>query len=512
LADAQPGRGSGLSDETVLALLFGVTLVARALAFPFTENLYGDAVVRTEIAEHWLAAPKFITSFSDYVCQFGPLHTYYLAAFLKVWSNREVCSRLSSMVVGLLTIWPLYRLTLREFGRTAAIWAGLAFSLWGLHIQSSTTAGSEALGLCVFAFAVDALGEGLSSESFGPLARSAFFLNLGCAVRYDLWLYVPLFTLAVAMWGTDRIASVTKAVMFAGLASVFPLFWMEGNERALGDSLYPIHFIDQFHKTWTQSGIAWLGAPLMRLWGLVFWPGTLVLTLSPLYGLLCLAGMVRAFREKRHRMLAVFAVVPTLYFTCRAAVLLDFSPLARFTVSQVFLGIPYAYFGFTWFADRWASWARRTAVIAVAAVGVATPAIIAVMSYHVDSGWGNTLKPVSPVSTMPQIQMQVAHWLRDHVPAGESLVVDYDDAYTDIGVAFFSNIPEEHLVRSRWDDFPQRIAKNRARYLILLKKGKLLGRPEVKLEGAQLASYGIRYHRIQSFQGDDFQVFEADPG
>lgn len=513
---APAGQPRGLPDSVVVALLAGAALLVRALAFPFSENIYGDAVVRTELAERWLAAPHLITSFNDGVRQFGPLHTYFLAAFLALWHDRENAGRLGSLVVGVLTVVPTYRLTDLLFGRRAAIWACLGLALWGMHIQMSTTAGSEALALLLFALATEALLRGLQEQRFAPLAMAALWLNLACAVRYDVWMYIPLFTLGVAAWGGDRIAAVTRALMFAGLAVVFPLLWMQGNEKAMGDALYPIHYIDQFHHEWTQAGIAWLGATRMRLWGLVFWPGTLLLTLSPLLGLCALVGAGAALGRRGERLLVVLALVPTVYFTFRAAVLLNFSPLARFAAIQVWLCLPFALAGFERLTRRASTGLRRAAVAAVGICAVATPAALALESFHVDGGMGQTLKPVSPVTTMPTDQMEVAHWLRDHLPATDTLLLDFDDAYTDIGVAFFSNIPEDHLLRLRWETeeherFTARVAAHTPRAVLLLKAGKLLGQPGVRREGARLAAYGLTFRLEQSFFDGRYELFTAAP-
>lgn len=509
-----PAGRPALSDGAVLLLLAGLAVALRALAFPFTENLYGDSVVRTELAERWLAAPKLITSFNEGVFQFGPLHTYVNALFLALWHNRADAGRLASMVAGVLAIWPTWRVSHRLFGRTAAIWACAGFALWGMHIQMSTTAGSEALALCLFAFSIDGLLQGIEELRFGPMARSALFLNLACAVRYDMWMYIPLFGLAIALGSKDRIASGTRAVMFLGLASLFPLLWMEGNERAMGDALYPVHFIDQFHKQWTRDGVAWLGATRFRLWGLVFWPGTLLLTLSPFFGLCSLVGAGRALKTRENRLLVLLALVPTAYFTART-LLLTFSPLARFTVAQLWLCLPFTYAGFQLLTAK----LPRAATIAVGAlvalVAVATPVALAKVTYRVDDGWGNMLKPVSPVTTMPQDQMEVAHWLGASIPAPDALLVDYDDAYTDIGVAFFSNLPEERMVRLRWEDdknvpIAQRIAKAAPRAVVLWKNGKLLQHPEAHREGDALTAYGLHFHKVKGFSNDKFEVFRAD--
>ena len=48
----------------------------RLALLPFNENVYGDAIPRTEMAERWMTNPHLITAFGDGAGQYGPLHLY----------------------------------------------------------------------------------------------------------------------------------------------------------------------------------------------------------------------------------------------------------------------------------------------------------------------------------------------------------------------------------------------------------------------------------------------------
>src|SRR5688572_23895868 len=76
-------------SRLLLALVILGALVPRVAVFAVNENLYGDAVVRTELAEKWSKDPHWISSFGDGAFQFGPLHLYVVGTLLKVWPNRE---------------------------------------------------------------------------------------------------------------------------------------------------------------------------------------------------------------------------------------------------------------------------------------------------------------------------------------------------------------------------------------------------------------------------------------
>src|SRR5262249_29393918 len=146
------------------------------------------AVVRTELAKAWLTNPHWIGSAADGAHQFGPLHLYLVGAALWVWPAPEHAARLVSLVFGVASVVPLFYLTKRLFDETAAVWASLGLAVWGLHIQVSTTGGSEALGLFLFLSALALYAKGRAENTVWPLLGAAVFMNLMCATRYDGWL------------------------------------------------------------------------------------------------------------------------------------------------------------------------------------------------------------------------------------------------------------------------------------------------------------------------------------
>jgi 4-amino-4-deoxy-L-arabinose transferase-like glycosyltransferase len=484
-------------DWIVLGLLLAAFAVARVPLFPFAENLYGDSVVRSELAERWANEPKLYTSFQDGVYQFGPLHFYYMGLLMKAWPSREHATRLASLLMGLLLVLPVYRLGRRLFSRRAAIVAGLAMSVWSLHIQASTTAASEAVFLTLFFFALDYLFRGIDEQRFQPLAAAALFTNLVCALRYDGWMYPPLFALAIAVSGKDRIASATRGVLFGALAVAFPLWWMQMSEKASGDALYTIHYIDEFHARWVNDGIAWLGSSGQRAFSLFFWPGTLIATTSLLVGLLALVGIVRAFVKKEHRALALIALFPVAYYTFRGAVLLNFSPLARFFMAQVALALFYVDDGFAAVAGKLPAWGKKALVGATAALALATPIYLGVATAWKAGPVADTLRPISPLSTIPTDQMDAARFLKQKVQAGETVAVDEAPQYVDINVAFFTGLPEPRLARRRWENFEKQLREQpKPRWLFAAKGGVFETKDGLTVGGDQLSWRGETWSRV----------------
>ncbi|MHB8877661.1 MAG: ArnT family glycosyltransferase [Myxococcaceae bacterium] len=496
------------SSARVVALLLGVALLPRLLLLAVNENLYGDAVIRTELAERWWARPHWIASFDDGAFQFGPLHLYLMAFAVKLVPAREHAGRVLSLVFGVLTVWPLHALTRRLFGWQAAVWACLAFAAWGIHLQLSTTAASEALGLFLVMWMLALFAQGLEENRFAPIAYAAAVLNLACATRYDAWLMIPLFCGLLLLGDKDRIAAVTRAVFFGFLCLPFPLAWMQGNELDKGSALYPVHFIDQFHVAWFQEGVALWGDIPYRLQNLFFWPGVALFTLTPLVALFGAAGMVRSWRERRDlRWLLWVAWLPAAYFTFRSTVLGSFVPLGRFAVNQVALLLPFVAFGFTWMLGR-ANPALRKAVAGLAvACAVAFPMWLGLFTFHAEGSLQETLRPVSPTSTNPEAVMKVARYLADEAAAkGGAAIIDTDPNYRDLQIAFFSGLPEPRMARHRWEIFPVRLADADPHFLVRIEGGTLAQRPDFEIGSTRVRLGENWFDEVPGFQAP-FHVY-----
>lgn len=485
----------------LLALLVGAALLPRLVALVLNENWFGDAVVRTELAERWLESPHWIASYGDGAQQFGPLHVYLQALFLKVLPWREHAGRVLSLVVGVLAVVPLFRLTRRHFGERAAVWATLAFSAWGLHIQTSSTGASEALALCLMLLAFDGVSQAMDENRFGPLFWGAVALNLACATRYDAWLYIPLLTAGLFFAPGDRVAAVTKAVLFAFLCLPFPLVWMQGNELAHGSALYPIMQIEYFHWAWAGNEVARYSSWGFRALTVAFWPAMALVTLSPLVALLGFAGMRRAWKEQREvRWLVLAALVPAAYYTFRSVVLLNFVPLARFTLTQLALVLPFVWTGFRALAGHKDAAAQRRWKVAAVALAVVLPVALGAFTFRNDARPADTVRPVSPLTTNRRAVMSAARFVQQQAGARDALVLDDEPQYLDVQLGFYTGLPDARVARLRWETFHQDVARLAPAWLVRFDGGSLVKDKGVTLEGRTLTLDGAVYEELDGFE------------
>lgn len=491
--DAQPFRDDGSAvparevepkSKVLLWALVIAALLPRLAVLPFNENLYGDAVIRTELGGRWAANPHWIASFTDGAFQFGPLHLYLLGIALSIWPVAEHVGRVVSLIFGVLTVIPLFHLTRQLLGWRAALWAGLAFSVWGMHIQFSTTAGSEALALFLVVWTLSLFAAGVEEGRIAPVLYSALVLNLACATRYDAWLLIPLLALALLLGDKDRVAAIARATFFLLLCVPFPMVWMQGNELATGSPLAPIHHIEQFHRAWVSDGLGRLGPILYRLQNLFFWPGVALLTLTPLVALFGMAGMVRAWRERpNQRWLIWIACVPAAYFTFRGTVLMNFQPLARFTATQLVLLLPFVQPGFTWAMGGAGARLRGFVTGVTLALALGIPAAIGAYTFRTEGKYQDTIRPISPISTNPESVMRVARFIKEEVaPRAGAVILDDDEiAFTDMQIAFFCGLPEERMARYRWEIFPERLRSANPDFLVRIDGGKLAENPDFEV-------------------------------
>ncbi|MGZ6124706.1 MAG: glycosyltransferase family 39 protein [Myxococcales bacterium] len=444
-----------LKWKRALPALLALAAAARIGPFFLGYEHYGDAPVRIELAERWAQAPHLWHGFLE-TYQYGPLHLTLVGWLVRLLGDRVLAARLLSLASGLLCVWLLYRIAERERGREAALWAGLALALSPLHIQSSTTGASEAVFLALFLAALLLV---LREQALVP----ALLLGAAGLVRYDGWLYVPLF--AALLFQRQR--DVPRALGFCALAATPAFFWMWVNAHWTGDALAPLHHIDREHARLAQAAMAAHGGLPWRLEGRVFWPFAVCVIATPLFGLFALWGSARTLRRREPGWeLLALAWVPAAYFTFRTAVLADFWPMSRFAMVAAALSLVFMHDAL----ERVRPPLRALAVAAAAA----TPLVLVALCWNRTGELAERVRPVAPIGSLPSGIAEAAGWLRSHVGAGDTVLLDHSAWYLDIPLAFASGLPDAQLIRASWkEDFEDRLRRRTPTLAVLLVPGDL---------------------------------------
>lgn len=448
-----------MSRRTTL-LVLALAALPRLIVFPFAENVAGDAVVRSWLAHAWLEHPHLIGSSLQGCVQYGPLHLVLVALVEWLTGSEHLAGRLLSLIVGTLSAWPLFALARRVFSDRAAWWSVIVFSLWPLHIQASTTAASEALSGLFMLVAVAAVARSLDTRERAVLLAGGLALTLGAAVRYDVWLWVPL--LALVVWWRGR--SFARAFAFGAVAASFPVAWLLGHLVDTGDLLFPIRVIDDYHRIWFRSESAIWGEQTYRFIVLGFWPLTAAVTFTPIVTTLGAVALVRA-RSGSARWLMLMVVVPTVLLSLRGAVLESFVPLSRFTMKELSVFIVFIGSGLAALESRsrWAAWACVPILM--------TWVPLVELSARAPWRWANSFRAVSALSLNGEDLRIVAKELRTRAAQNDVVAVDIDPrGFDDIQLAFESGLPFRQVARRRAPSF-ETFAARGVRWLVLFDGG-----------------------------------------
>jgi hypothetical protein len=491
----EPSGAEARSGPRVWALAVLVAL-PRLLVFPANQNLFGDAIARTWLAHNWLRAPHVIGSFDQGAFQYGSLHVYLLALAEVLWPSLLHAGRVVSLLAGIASTFPLYALTRRRFGVRAATAAIFGFAFWGLHIQCATTSSSEALNLLLVFAALERFEAWFATSSRPALLACALWLVLATATRYDSWLLIPL--LAAVVWWRAR--KLWTAAWFAAAACAFAVPFMFGNWVDRGAPLYPFTYIDDFHRAWYPSEQASWGRATYRALCLVFWPGTAVVTLTPPVAFAGFAGLVRAWRTDRARWLVLLVLVPTVLYTLRSAVLGSFAPLTRFTVKEVALLLPFAWYGveplFARFPRLLAPLSGVTGLLCVV-----WAVWLGLFCAHPEGTWQTNLSPIAATSTLPPRLEVVCDWLAGNSDGQNSVLVDQDlVGYDDLIVGYFSGFAYEHQARRRSLSFDQRLSEREPSFLVRFEYGQLQREGALVVEGPLATFRGLQFIEMGGFE------------
>jgi len=499
-ADAPADRAT---SRLYLAVGIAATGLIRLAVFPFAQNFYGDPVMRLHALAEWLAHPFFLRSFVG-ARQFGPLHLYLLAAVELVTHEQVVGPRLLSLLFGTLTAWPLFALARHRFGARAALISTLCFATYGLHVQASTTAVSEAVFL-FFVLAGLALLDGVVEHRW-RLVGAGLCMACACAVRYDGWLYAPLSTFWLWRPLRDRRIPWEAAVAYLSLVLAVPAFLMWGNWVDMGDPLFLIHYIDQDHLLNAHRASAELGRGLYAVYCLAFWPANLLLELTPLVFGACLLGIASSLRARAGRDLFVLALLPAAYLSAKGAFMLAFHPLARFTLPTAVLLLPYSGGGLAWLAGKLGSPGRRWLWATTALTAVGVPAFLTARTLGKGDSLADTIRPVSAVSNLPPDLASTAAWLRANAH-GRKVLLETNWLYEELPIGFYADLPPSQLWNLRFGPVPQSFGA--PDLLVLPKDSDLLKRDGAVPFDGDLLAHGRRFHKLLDI--GKVEVFSAEP-
>lgn len=216
------------NEKWTIISLFLLCLLIRVSIFILADNEPGDAMSRALNTAVWLNEPHLIISGA-----WPPLFYYIGAIGIILAGDVILGSRAVSLFFGSLSVIPFYFLVRYGFGRKAAGYSSILFSVYWLHISLSVQSLSEASYLFMILFGV-LFGLRFSDDGKNrELLLSAFFVNLALMYRYDAIIVDGALFLIML-----QKRSIKKAVAFLTLSLLFFFSWTAGNFLAYGDPFY----------------------------------------------------------------------------------------------------------------------------------------------------------------------------------------------------------------------------------------------------------------------------------
>lgn len=486
--------------------LFSIVLIVRILAFLFSKNEAYDCVDRIIIAQEWVNHPFFMAD-ARLVQQHLVMPIYLIG--IGIWNDPLITPRVINLIIGSLTAFPFFLLVRLVFDKRTAIYSTLFFSFFTLHVRCSVIASSEAPFIFFLLFALYFLFKFRSTDRIRNLIYSAFLLNLACMTRYIGWIYMPLLFLLVpksleALKNAllFKTKTINHMLIFGGISSAFPIFWMTGNYMSFGDPLYPVHITTNYTMDLINHNFlgndSLMKALGFRLYYLAFWPAVVFLSMTPVVAAFSAFGIGYSIYKRKH--LAPIMLIGAIYLWFLYKVMTKtFILLPRFTIDSSILALPFAVIGMNkilfYFNNNWRRW---FAVLVPLSVVTTLFAIIWISEKDMSSP-GSKLSKVSPVSRLAQFQEDIISFLNANTGSEDKVILDHDRNWAEKEIIFYSNLDmKQFITRFKHFQGKERFLKmlryEQPKYVILSINGYLAA--NVSLDNVIQSKYGFQFKQV----------------
>jgi 4-amino-4-deoxy-L-arabinose transferase-like glycosyltransferase len=405
-----------------VALLILVGAVLRIWSFFYSANTGGDAWARVGLTAEWLKHPTFKIVFDAY----PPGHFWLIGLFAVVFRNVVFAGRFLSLVLGIASLYFLWRLTRSLYGPASALFALAVFSLYSLHIAYSTTSSAEVpylfFLLCGLANLFDYFRR--ASRPLYLLVLSGLSFSAAESIRLEAW--VMFFGLGIAFailrYQDCRMEArwfrpwFKPTFAFAVTGGAWPMFSMIYSFAVYRDAMRVLSQHNALVTGWFKSH------PVAVSYQLAVFFGALAISLSPLAIVAALWGFLSSWKT---RLDATFAAVTLFFATVQIYEIATgkLLAMARYTLTLGTILAVLSGYGLDKLTVRFFSGRRNLAY--TLAVGLLTMNLAAVLflSEH-PNRFSDKMASVSPRLRYPATIASVGEFLRQHMAAEDALVID----------------------------------------------------------------------------------------
>ncbi|MBU9888928.1 MAG: glycosyltransferase family 39 protein [Candidatus Omnitrophica bacterium] len=443
-------------------LLFLIILAAAVRIFFLLrfENMPGYAPGNVERALFILEDPRLFLNFDGGT---STLYKYALASVLYFWRDPLLAPRVFTAFFGTLLILPYYGTLKVLFGRAVAFFSSLILVFYPLHVVQSSITTSDAVYYfflfgCLYYFFSYQKGQ----KRFWTLGVAALFFNIASLLRFESWLFIPVFFLL--LWPKGK----RTAFLFLLLILVFPCAHLALSRCHHGEFLYSFSAAGGGACASIAIG-RFLYDPRPWSWLAVLWQST-----GPSLVAGGLLGIVLAFLARQKRQLSIFFLVLWLMLTANTLA----AKMCAHTRYSIILGlflIPYACF----FAARSLFFlkGRKKALLLLLLVFPVVNFWQVTQNIHRVAG--------DLVASIPEEVKAVAQWIKRNVLSHETIVIGNDRSDTwqnsivlQSGIAssrcecVYTPLLKNAGFQNR-EAFERYLLEHRTRYLVLNTEGHL---------------------------------------
>ncbi|MDQ3110233.1 MAG: glycosyltransferase family 39 protein, partial [Bacteroidota bacterium] len=313
--------------------LFGLALITRLIALPFSQAMESDATSRLFLADHALHQGGELASL-----QWPSLHIYFLS--LAQFISRDILwgPVILSLLMGAFAVVPFYLFTKNIYSQKGAFYTALIFTFSPLIFRLSFVPLSEIYHVCFCITALWCLSEGLIRKDkkwkWGMLAGLAATIAAGG--RFEAWVLIGLL-------GIILIVLKEWKMMFAfGLtAAIFPVWWLIYCYRMTGHPLISLEMVE-----WQNFVVGKVNenmTEIERFRRVIYFPFEWLISVTPIVAIMSVWFFVRAIvKRKITRLQFTFGCLFYFFlpFFVYESITGSLADQARYTVTLIMLSLP----------------------------------------------------------------------------------------------------------------------------------------------------------------------------
>jgi 4-amino-4-deoxy-L-arabinose transferase-like glycosyltransferase len=413
---------SDVSETRAVALLILLGAGLRVLSFFYSANTGGDAWARAALTAEWLRHPTFKIVFDAY----PPGHFWLIGLSTLIFRDVVFAGRFLSLVLGIASLYFLWRLTRNLYGRGSALFALAVFSTYSLHIGYSTTSSAEVpylfFLLCGLATFFDYFRRAL--RPLHLLVLSGLCFSAAEAIRLEAWVIFFALGIAFALLQYQDCRSESPwfqqwfkpTLVFAVTGGAWPLFSMIYSLAVFHDAMPVLSQHNALVTGWFKSH------PVPLFYQLAVFSGALLISLSPLVVVTAIWGFLSSWKTRlgaTFAALALFFSAVQIYEIAAGKLL----AMARYTLTLGTMLAVLAGYGFEQITVKFFSRYRILVYASVIALLVMNLSVVLFLSEH-PSRLSDKMASVSPKLRYPATIASVGEFLRQRIRADDALVID----------------------------------------------------------------------------------------